>query len=159
MAESELREPFRIAASLRALSPGISIAVQGNASDAQLLAPLPEFCRPIRFPDRLQIWEERPGFGQALQQDQNFLAESHLTLLPRLLAPVSNRLAFQIEVFGFQGRHIRLAATQMPAHPVKRLSFGIALGGENPLVFLKRDRPGFSVLHLGPLTPQDDRPG
>lgn len=50
VAQGRLREPFRIACHLRPLCPGVTVAVQRDATDAKVGAALPEFSRAVLGP-------------------------------------------------------------------------------------------------------------
>jgi len=59
MPERFLREPFRIAADLGALSPSVAVRMQRDPGDAEASARAPEFFRPVPFGELLVVREQR----------------------------------------------------------------------------------------------------
>ena len=59
VAERHLRKPFWIAAGLGTLGPGVTIAVQADAFDAETITSLSELGGTIAFADGSQVREKR----------------------------------------------------------------------------------------------------
>jgi hypothetical protein len=87
VAQCQLCEAFGTTGNLRPFRPGVTVAVQCDAFDAQADTALFEFGRPVAGAHGLEIWKQRAGFRQGRQNIFDFLAKPNLRRL--LSAPAS----------------------------------------------------------------------
>jgi len=69
----------------------------------------------------------------------------------RFLPPKAHRPAFPVHVLAFEVRDVALTAAQMPAQLVKRLPLRVHLGGDDALMFFRRDASFLLEFHFRPL--------
>ena len=149
--QSLLREPFRVADRLGSFRPCVAVAVKRDASNAQLAAALSELRGSVASPHARQIRKQHSLRWQVFEQVQCLRAQVDNDGHAGFLAEETHRVVRPVHVLAFQIRNVTLTCAQVPAQLVKQLSFGVHLGGDDPLVFVKRDGAFVLVTHLRPL--------
>ena len=104
-----------VAAGLGAFRPRVAVAVQRNAGDAKLAAPLPELGGPVPGPHAGQIRKQNALGGQVFEQVQSFLPQMHQHWHAGLFAGESNSVVRPVHVLASQAGNVALARPQVPA--------------------------------------------
>ena len=151
-----LREPFRIAHGFGALSPRVTIRMEGHALDAKTLDALPKLRGAIRSAHLRQIGKERAAAGEGFQDCLDLRAEMQPRDALGLAPEETDGVLLPIDVLRDKCGQIGLRGTEMPGHLVKRPAFGIALPGDDSLMFLKCDGALLLENWLRPLLPRQD---
>ena len=130
--------------------------MQRDAGDAKLAAPLPKLRRTVASPHAGQIRKQHPFGGQVFEHVQSLRAQVNQHRHARFLAGETDGVARPVHVLAFQVRNVALTCAQVPAQLIHGFPFGVHLGGNDPLVFLKRDGAFLLELHFRPLTFRQD---
>ena len=130
--------------------------MQRNACDAKLAAPLPKLRGPISGPHAGQIRKQHALGGQVFEHVQGVRAQMHQNGHAGFFTSESDGVARPVHVLTLQTGNVALARAQVPAKLIQGFPLRVHLGGNDALVFFKRDAPLFLKLHFRPLPFRQD---
>jgi len=148
----------QVAARLGSFRPCVAVAAERHFGDTKLAAARAKFRGAIASPHAGQIRKQYTFGGQVFEQVQRFRAQMHQHRNAGFLAGETHGAVLPVHVVAFEVRNVTLARSQVPAQLIKAFPLRVYLGGDNPLVFLKRDGAFFLKLHCRPLEFRQDGP-
>ena len=145
VAQSQLRESFRIADNLRPFRPRVAIGVQGHSVNPETVAALLELRGAVARAHVCKRRKQRPILGSVARIASTSLAKSNLRRLqapPASLHPEeADDPVRPVDVLGLQVSQVRLRCAQVPRQLIKRLALRILFPLDDSAVFLPGDRP------------------